>query len=504
MAAISGTAQDVAFTQPSAIGGFFGNNSVIFAIAPDIPFPLPGGKNLDLVPVRLDCFIRLPNFDGLKIDVVGDYDDFDGIFRADAIEVKKLGVSLGGAKYFSLWFSIILVFVFLALLVVAVYLGAFISTRNTGYSSFFGAAYFLVLAVVATLALAYIKRVAISVIAERCDRLLRVFTEYRIAASGNPASTITQKSMLQARERRVAKSMAIILGLCLLAVGYDLFLSRYVQEQIDWFSNIRPYVLSVQAEKALQPLAKFQECKSGCPEMIVVPAGNFLMGSPATETGRDDNEGPQHQVTISKPFAVAKFDIRESDWEACVLAEACQVGFRLSDNDYSSGDDKKKSMPMVVKWEEAQQYVKWLSKLTGKPYRLLTESEWEYAARAGSATAYYWGDNIGVGNAVCSSGCGDSDGSPTPVGSFKPNAFGLYDMAGNIWQWAQDCYQENYESAPADGTAWTTGDCNQRLIRGGSFTSLPVDLRSAVRDTTDITNPDDGRAIRVARDLASR
>jgi formylglycine-generating enzyme required for sulfatase activity len=139
---------------------------------------------------------------------------------------------------------------------------------------------------------------------------------------------------------------------------------------------------------------------------------------------------------------------------------------------------------------DAQQYVVWFSKMTGRRYHLLTEAEWEYAARAGSTTAYFWGDDIGKGNANCS-GCGSpwDDRGTSPVGSFKPNAFGLYDMAGNVWQWVQDCYHGNYDAAPTDASAWQAdgsawhigGDCSQRVVRGGSWCYHPQNLRSAGR-----------------------
>jgi formylglycine-generating enzyme required for sulfatase activity len=131
---------------------------------------------------------------------------------------------------------------------------------------------------------------------------------------------------------------------------------------------------------------------------------------------------------------------------------------------------------------QAQQYVAWFSKMTGRPYRLLTEAEWEYAARAGSTTAYFWGDEIGLGKANCR-GCGSQwdDRETSPVGSFRPNAFGLYDMAGNVWQWVEDCGHANSDEAPTDDTASLRGDCRGRMTRGGSWTNLPPRLRSAAR-----------------------
>jgi formylglycine-generating enzyme required for sulfatase activity len=141
------------------------------------------------------------------------------------------------------------------------------------------------------------------------------------------------------------------------------------------------------------------------------------------------NEGPQHKVTIAKPFAVSKFAVTFDEWDACVVLGGCP---QASDSGFGRG-----KRPVInVNWDDAQQYVAWLSRMTGRPYRLLTEAAWEYAARAGSTTAYFWGDEIGVGNANCK-GCGNqTDNRETsPVGSFKPNAFGLYDTHGNVWQW---------------------------------------------------------------------
>jgi formylglycine-generating enzyme required for sulfatase activity len=136
-----------------------------------------------------------------------------------------------------------------------------------------------------------------------------------------------------------------------------------------------------------------------------------------------------------------------------------------------------------VSWDDAKEYVAWISAKAGAPYRLLTEAEWEYAARAGTQTAYSWGEKIGRGNANCN-GCGSQWDArqPAPVGSFAPNAFGLYDMAGNVWEWVEDCYHDDYDGAPTDSSAWTVdGDCSNRVVRGGSWDSNPQSLRSANR-----------------------
>jgi formylglycine-generating enzyme required for sulfatase activity len=212
-------------------------------------------------------------------------------------------------------------------------------------------------------------------------------------------------------------------------------------------ANVDPYLLKPEAERALKPGNSFRECANDCPEMVVVPAGEFMMGSPTTEEGRYPDEGPLHKVTIAEPFAVSKFDVTFSDWDACVSVRGCP---QISDNDFGRG-----TKPAInVSWDEAQQYVAWFRKMTGKPYRLLSETEWEYAARAGSTTLHFWGVEIGKGNANCN-GCGSKwDNIQTsPVGSFNANAFGLYDMAGNVWQWVQDCYSKSYSEALADGKA---------------------------------------------------
>jgi formylglycine-generating enzyme required for sulfatase activity/class 3 adenylate cyclase len=277
----------------------------------------------------------------------------------------------------------------------------------------------------------------------------------------------------------------------------------YIKEQTNWYTTMRPYrvanfdpyVLKPAAERALKPLTSFRECAKACPEMIVIPAGEFTMGSPATEEGRHADEGPQHMVTIARPFAVSKFDVRFADWDACVSVGGCpQV------TDGGMGRDTK---PVInITWDDAQQYVAWFSKMTGQSYRLLSEAEWEYAARAGSPTAYYWGDDIGKGNANCN-GCGSEwDNQQTsPVGSFAANQFGLYDMAGNVWQWVQDCYHDDYNRAPRDGSAWNSGDCNRLAVRGGSRDFDPLVLRVASRYWYSTVFRYSGLGFRVGRTL---
>jgi len=243
-------------------------------------------------------------------------------------------------------------------------------------------------------------------------------------------------------------------------------------------AQVRPHVLAAEAERALKPGGPFRECAKDCPEMVVVPAGEFMMGSPDTEAGRLVNEKPRHKVAFARPFAVSRFAVTFAEWDACVAYGDCDP--RVSDSGWTRG-----RQPVInVTWEDARRYVAWLARMTEKPYRLLSEAEFEYAARAGTQTAYPWGDEIGKGNANCN-GCGSQwDGKQAaPVGSFAPNRFGLHDMHGNVWQWVEDCYHGDYEGVPADGSPWTEGaDCSRRrVVRGGSWNNLPQLLRSANR-----------------------
>jgi formylglycine-generating enzyme required for sulfatase activity len=221
----------------------------------------------------------------------------------------------------------------------------------------------------------------------------------------------------------------------------------------------------------------FKEC-SNCPQMIVVKSGAFAMGSPPSEPWRFDDEGPQHRVVVRR-LAVGQFEVTFNDWDACVADGGCN-GYKPSDAGWGRG-----TRPVInVNWNDANAYVTWLAQKTGKPYRLLSEAEYEYATRAETTTAYPWGDAIGTNNANCSR-CGSQwDGKMTaPVGSFAVNNLALYDMVGNVWEWTQDCWRDNYTGAPTDGSAWTSGNCNSHIARGGSWNDTPVQLRSAVRNS---------------------
>jgi formylglycine-generating enzyme required for sulfatase activity len=236
--------------------------------------------------------------------------------------------------------------------------------------------------------------------------------------------------------------------------------------------------------------------------MIVVPAGSFTMGSHTTEPGRNDNEGPQHLVTITRSLAIGVFELSFEEWDACVAGGGCN-GYKPNDAGWGRG----RQPVLNISWSDAIAYVSWLSSLTGKSYRLLSEAEYEYATRAETTTLYPWGDAIGSNNANCS-GCGSQwdDKQTAPVGSFAPNQFGLYDMVGNIQEWTEDCYHDSYVGAPADGSAWTDGGCAQRVQRAGSFYVYPKEIRSASRRGLDPKTQigSDLGSFRVARALDVR
>lgn len=276
----------------------------------------------------------------------------------------------------------------------------------------------------------------------------------------------------------------------------------------------------------LSPGKIFRDCPD-CPEMVVVPAGQFMMGSPETETGHASSESPQHRVQIAKAFAVGKYEVTVKEYEEFVTSTGgvadrggCEVwtayGHRFeSDRSYKTPSfSQLQTNPVVcVSWQAATTYTNWLTTKTAKKYRLLSEAEWEYAARAGSAAPYFFGDDEAK---LCSYGngadrtsaflwgnhlCSDSVGVQTAaVGAYQPNAFGLYDMVGNVWEWVQDCMHPIYDIAPTDGSAWMTGDCKQLVVRGGSWDNAPKDLRSATRGAHPL-QAKDNIGFRVAREI---
>ncbi|MXX10374.1 MAG: formylglycine-generating enzyme family protein [Nitrospira sp. SB0677_bin_15] len=223
----------------------------------------------------------------------------------------------------------------------------------------------------------------------------------------------------------------------------------------------------------MTPGTTFRDCEE-CPEMVAIPTGSYQMGD--VSDGVYSKELPVHEVMISRPFAVGKYEVTFAEWDACRAADGCTH----QPNDMFWG---RGTRPVInVSWEDAQEYVKWLSHKTGKPYRLLSEAEWEYVARAGTTTKYWWGNEIGTNNANCldCGSQGDMEGT-APVGSFAANGFGVFDTAGNVWEWVEDCWNDNYEGAPTDGQAWMNGNCHRRVVRGGSWVNFPEYVRPADR-----------------------
>ena len=265
--------------------------------------------------------------------------------------------------------------------------------------------------------------------------------------------------------------------------------------------------LAAAAERR-RPGRVFSDC-SVCPEMVVVPAGTFAMGSPESEAGRQDNEGPRRYVTFAEPFAVGVHEVTFAEWDACARGGGC--GGRIPDDEGWGRGDR----PVInVSWDDAEAYTQWLSERTRREYRLPSEAEWEYVARAGTETARYWGESEAgqcrygngadaayadaVGGGTVAS-CDDGNAYTAPVGSFGPNTWGLHDMLGNVWEWTADCWNDDYTGAPANGSARRSGDCSRRVLRGASWYFIPEYLRSAYRFGYQSGSRDYGIGFRVAR-----
>ena len=277
---------------------------------------------------------------------------------------------------------------------------------------------------------------------------------------------------------------------------------KVVEPAVGAFSPSRATVpLTAAEERALKRGDTFKECNE-CPEMVVVPAGSFLMGSGPSEIAaldkeydfyRHDSEGPQRRVTIARPFAASKFEVTFAEWDACVAAGGCT--HQPGDKGFGRG----KRPVFNVSWNDiTKQYLPWLSRRTGKTYRLLSEAEWEYAARAGTMTRYAFGDTrITWRQAEFRHFTG-----PKEVGSFQPNAFGLYDMHGNVWEWCEDSWHADYKGAPPDGSVWAGGEVSLRVLRGGSWhDDNPDSLRSAFRGNARVDASGSLVGFRLARTL---
>ena len=244
----------------------------------------------------------------------------------------------------------------------------------------------------------------------------------------------------------------------------------------------------------------FRDCTDNCPDMVAVQAGSFMMGAAANEQGRTPAELPQHRVQIGHAFAVSKYEITFDDWDACALEGGCN-GYMPKDGGWGRG----KRPAIFVSWDDAKAYVDWLRQKTGKSYRLLTEAEWEYAARAGTTTPYATGATITTAQAdfdASASGGkqGAYAGKTVDVGSFPPNPYGLFDMAGNVWEWVEDCWNPTQAGAPADGSV-RAGDCARRVLKGGAWYFEAAYLRAAARTSYPKTSRLNVVGFRVARTL---
>jgi formylglycine-generating enzyme required for sulfatase activity len=335
---------------------------------------------------------------------------------------------------------------------------------------------------------------------------MAVALEREKAAQGEREKALSREQQaLRRGKRALAAAAGLFVTIVLGAVG--LRFQAEIKRQWFWLNYVRGYALTPEQARALDPGQSFRECaripgaeadapryaeySANCPEMVVAPAGRFIMGTPP-ERG-ENRERPQVEVTIAKPFAVSKYEITAEHWNTCVAYGGCGPGGGAGKDPVSS-----------VSWHEAKYYVAWLSQMTGHTYRLLSNSEWEYVARAGSTADYWWGEELGKGNANCAT-CGSQwDGkSAAPVGSFKPNAFGLYDVHGNVWEWVEDPWHDDYIAAPADGSAWLEGgDQRRRVIRGGAWYGDAIGLRVTRRGRYTADDHGNDVGFRVARTLA--
>lgn len=237
------------------------------------------------------------------------------------------------------------------------------------------------------------------------------------------------------------------------------------------------------------PLTVFRDCAE-CPEMVVIPEGTFTMGSPTTETSHDPREGPIHSVKVTA-FALGQYEVTRGEFEVfasemglkrepCLVSKGTSLVEDAQRNWRAPGFRQTPRDPVVcVSWRDAVTYVQWLATKTKHAYRLPSEAEWEYAARANTTTRWFWGEDPSQTCEYANVGCGNK--GTIPVGTLKPNRYGLYDMLGNVWEWAEDCWNEGYSGAPVDGTAWSVGSCQTRVIRGSSYELLPDHARSAIR-----------------------
>ncbi|MBT4686944.1 MAG: SUMF1/EgtB/PvdO family nonheme iron enzyme [Rhodospirillaceae bacterium] len=296
------------------------------------------------------------------------------------------------------------------------------------------------------------------------------------------------------------------------ASDFEAYLQQFPKGAFAALARSRAAAFGPPKVAAPRPGDVFKDCDD-CPEMVIVPAGRFHMGDLSGDG--DNDEKPVHTVEISAAFAVGKFEVTWSEWNACVHDGGCDAsGPEADGGDEGWGGSRR---PVInVNWDDAKVYVAWLRRRTGLDYRLLSEAEWEYVARAGGNGTYSFGDDE---SALCQHGngadmstdldwrnknCNDASGKRTvQVGSFQPNAFGLYDVHGNVWEWVEDCWHDGYQGAPTDGSAWKSGgDCRKRVLRGGSWGSRPWALRTVLRNWNGIGKRKHNLGFRLARTLS--
>ena len=235
---------------------------------------------------------------------------------------------------------------------------------------------------------------------------------------------------------------------------------------------------------------EIRDCQS-CPALVALPTGSFTMGNNAS----DPSERPAHQVTIGAPFAIGKFEVTVQQWNACVTANGCPR--------VPVPANTSPSAPMRdLSWDDAQQYVKWLGLISGQPYRLPTEAEWEFAARGGAATPYLWGAQMAQGKANCKD-CGQPwrPEQPANAGSFPPNGYGIHDTSGSVWEWVADCWHNNFKDAPSDARIWDEPNCRVRVIRGGSWREGAAYMVTSTRFRYDASVRQSQNGFRVARSI---
>lgn len=263
------------------------------------------------------------------------------------------------------------------------------------------------------------------------------------------------------------------------------------------------------AKPADTPGTVFRDCKTTCPEMVVLPAGTFTMGTPADEMGRQDDESPQHPVTFAKPFAISRFQITAEEWAAyqkeagVVIADGDERPGRHCSNSKPSYKQGPRQPAVCMSYHDAGQYAAWLSKKTGQRYSLVSEAQREYAARGGSTGMFPFEADANFEISKNANVYGPKDGFSftSPVGSFPANAFGVYDMHGNVYEWVADCYHDDYNGAPTDGSAWKEASCELVSIRGNDWGEAPIFSRSGNRNNAEPDNRGDWIGVRLVREL---